>query len=57
MCIKLTKKEVSWKVGVSGVPWLYTDTRLWRAVALLTLPDDRVRSSTSKGLNENNKTS
>lgn len=37
-------------MGVSGVPWLYTDTRLWSAVALLTLPDDRVRSSTSKGL-------
>lgn len=37
-------------MGVSGVPWLYTDTRLWSAVALLMLPDDRVRSSTSKGL-------
>lgn len=43
-------------VGVSGVPWLYTDTRLWSAVALLTLPDDRVRSSTSKGLDGQTKT-
>lgn len=50
LCVGLTKKEVSWKVGVSGVPWLYTDTRLWSAVALLTLPDDRVKSSASKGL-------
>lgn len=56
MCVKLTKKEVSWKVGVSGVPWLYTDTRLWRAVALLMLLDERVRSSTSKGLKEDMKT-
>lgn len=22
LCVGLTKKEVSWKVGVSGVPWL-----------------------------------
>lgn len=47
---RLTKKAESWKVGVSGVPWLYTDTRLCSAAALLTLPDDRVKSSTSKGL-------
>lgn len=50
LCVGLTKKEASWKVGVSGVPWLYTDTRLCSTVALLTLPDDRVKSSTSKGL-------
>lgn len=51
----LTKKAESWKVGVSGVPWLYTDTRRCSAAALLTLPDDRVRSSTSKGLQEEEK--
>lgn len=51
----LTKKAESWKVGVSGVPWLYTDTRRCSAAALLTLPDDRVRSSTSKGLQEEKK--
>lgn len=22
VCVGLTKKELSWKVGVSGVPWL-----------------------------------
>lgn len=52
LSVGLTKKEASWKVGVSGVPWLYTDTRLCSTVALLTLPDDRVKSSTSKGLHE-----
>lgn len=55
-CVGLTKKEASWKVGVSGVPWLYTDTRLCSTVALLTLPDDRVKSSTSKGLDKERKT-
>lgn len=43
-------------MGVSGVPWLYTDTRLCSTVALLTLPDDRVKSSVSKGLDKERKT-